>query len=178
MPADIKLLSTHLCSNTVKHNHRKPPPKQVVLVQHRTQSKHSPATPTQPHKANHTVLVPANPLHPFTSFRNNKNHAALTLLPGWRLCLSRQKLQRLQLLRSPGKQCLLQYPSTYCIAFQRSESGCSPRAHMARSAGGLSIQHNSAPKSLHVKGNCLCSELGVSGCRGCSPYPLPLVDAK
>lgn len=27
MPADIKLLSTHLCSNTVKHNHRKPPPK-------------------------------------------------------------------------------------------------------------------------------------------------------
>ena len=43
---------------------------------------------------------------------------------------------------------------------------------------GFSIQHNSAPKSLHVEGNCLCSVLGFSGCSDCSPYPLPLVYAK
>lgn len=79
MPADIKLLSTSSVQ-TLKRWAQKSPPKRAVLVQHRTHSKHSPATPTQPHKANHTVPVTANPS---TSFRNNnKNHAALATAPG------------------------------------------------------------------------------------------------
>lgn len=71
MPADIKLLST-MSVQTLSNMTTETPPKRAVLVQHRTHSKRSPATPTQPHKANHTVPVPANPLHPLTSFRKQQ----------------------------------------------------------------------------------------------------------
>jgi len=68
--------------------------------------------------------------------------------------------------------------SLTALLFSGAKVAALPRHTWFAQAEEFSIQHNSAPKSLRAEGNCLCSVLGSPGCSGCSPYPLPLVDAK
>lgn len=88
---------------------------------------------------NYLLSVTAHRLDSFTRFRNNsnKNCAALTLVPDQRLSLSQQKLQGFGSLLTSGTSACCNIRVTYCIAFQRSESGCSSQPHMALPAGGV-----------------------------------------
>lgn len=124
----------------MKHGYRKTATNRPVLVQHRTTEQ---ALPCNTHTSTQRRTIRLVPLHissiPSLDLETTapENHAAPTLLPGWRLSLSQQMLQGFSSWLTPGAGACCNIPVTYCIAFQRSESGCSSRAHMALSAGGV-----------------------------------------
>lgn len=155
---------------TIEKSHE---PNGTSSAQDRTAS--APPQHTHNHTAqNATAGVTAFRLHPSTSVRNNSNNKK-SCSPD----------------TAPGLEVVPLSPSTSCKAPAPGE----PRdavpaaisesltallfsgAQVAALAGhtwlaqpeGFSIQHDSAPESLPVEGNRLCSPLGFSGCSGCSP---------
>lgn len=160
MPTDIKLLSTSSVQ-TLKRRAQKAPQK--------ASSPSSAQDTQQALPCNTHTATQSKPCHrkstPSLHFlwKQQQKSCSPDTAPGLEVVsLSQQKLQRLQLLMSPEKRCLLQYHSTYCIAFQRSESGCSSRAHMARSAGGFSLFSTIQLQSLSACGGELPA-LGAGG---------------
>lgn len=153
MPADMKLLSTSLSNTSTEIPPKASSPSSAQDIEQAlpcnthtgTQSKQTP----QP-LALQTHSIPALPLETATKI------AQPCPAPGWRLCLSQQKLQS---PGSPGQRCLLQYPGTYCIAFQRS---CSSRAHMARSAPA----QGSLLSTIQLQSLCMCGESPALGAGG------------
>lgn len=174
MPADIKLLSPSLFKPCPTWAQKAPQSQQP-----QSSTGHTASTLCNTHTKQSPRSVPgaANPLHPSASFSsNNNNRAALPLLRAG-ACVSPGRSCKAPAPGEPGSGACCNTPALTALLLSGAAGAALPgHTWLAQPGARCSAQFSS--KVSACAGNCPCSVLGVSGCSGCSPYPLPLVDAK